>query len=78
MRTRKYAGWIFLSFFLTSLILHSCNKDEFVYEAQPVDVKVVEANGTFKILGSSVFQLPDTFVWGGSPVMIEDKYYLFF
>lgn len=65
--------------FIFSVILFSaCSESEFVYKAQPVDIKVSEKNGTFEVEGSSVFQLPDTFVWGGSPIQIDEKYYLFF
>lgn len=67
-----------LVFIFSVLFFSACSEREFVYRAQPVDIKVTEKNGTCQVEGSSVFQLPDTFVWGGSPIQIDDKYYLFF
>jgi hypothetical protein len=67
-----------LVFIFSVLLFSACSESEFVYKAQPVDIKVSEKNGTFEVEGSSVFQLPDTFVWGGSPIQINQKYYLFF
>ncbi len=43
------------------------------YQPQPVDITVKKVDGTFEVSGSSVFQLPDTFVWGGSPVKIDNR-----
>lgn len=59
-------------------VFHGCNNSEYIFSPQPVDLTVTEKNGTYQVEGSSVFQLPDTFIWGGSPVQNEDKYYLFF
>lgn len=56
----------------------SCSRKPYFYQAQPVDLKVVNENGKIKVSGSSAFQLPDTFVWGGSPINIADKFYLFY
>lgn len=67
-----------LVFIFSVLLFSACSESEFVYKAQPVDIKVTEKSGTFEVEGSSVFQLPDTFVWGGSSIQIDDKYYLFF
>jgi len=67
-----------LAFILSVVLFYACSESEYVYKAQPVDINVSEKNGTFEVEGSSVFQLPDTFVWGGSPVQIDKKYYLFF
>jgi len=69
------------TFFVTILFLFTlfaCTESRYYYQPQPVDVNVVRENGTFKVSGSSVFQLPDTFVWGASPIQIKDKYYAFF
>ena len=56
----------------------SCSEKHYHYQAQPVDLSLLNENGNIKVYGSSAFQLPDTFVWGGSPVKIDNKYYLFF
>ena len=53
-------------------------KPKTVYQAQPVDISVVNENGRLRVSGSSVFQIPDSFVWCGSPIQIKGKYYLFF
>jgi hypothetical protein len=60
------------------LLFYSCSKTTWIYEAQPVDLTVKTIDGKIKVEGSSVFQLPDSFVWCGSPIQIENKYYLFF
>jgi hypothetical protein len=60
------------------VLLLSCNKSMFFYQAQPVDLAVWQENGKIAVSGKSAFQLPDTFVWGGSPVKIENKYHMFF
>jgi hypothetical protein len=59
-------------------ILFSCSKRTWIYQAQPVDLKVKTIDGKIRVEGSSVFQLPDSFVWCGSPIQIDKKYYLFF
>ena len=63
--------------FLFPLIFSSC-RSHYIYQAQPVDLTISDEGGNLKVTGKSVFQLPDTFVWGGSPLRIHDKYYLFF
>ena len=73
MRNLNHA--IFIVFVIS---LFSCNRKSYLYQAQPVDMSVINENGKFKVSGSSVFQIPNTFVWGGSPIKIDDKYYLFF
>ncbi len=60
------------------MILNSCSAPTFYYQAQPVDIQITNENDRIKVTGYSVFQLPDTFVWGGSPVQIKDKVYMFF
>ena len=61
-------------------IIHSAadKKPKTVYQAQSVDISVVNENGRIRVSGSSVFQIADSFVWCGSPIQIKDKYYLFF
>lgn len=66
------------SAWLASLMFFACQKHSFEYKAQPVDVKVIRNNGKISVEGNSVFQIPDSFVWCGSPIQIKDKYYLFF
>jgi hypothetical protein len=68
----------FALFSVVAIFIFSCGRQEFYYEAQPVDLTVINENGKIKVAGSSILQLPDTFVWGGSPIKIEDKFYLFF
>jgi hypothetical protein len=60
------------------LLSISCRPVNFRYEAQPVDIVVENNNDIIRVSGTSLFQLPDTFVWCGSPLMIDDKYYMFF
>ena len=60
------------------IVLASCREPKFIFQPQPVDLAFTQNNNTYQVKGSSVFQLPDTFVWGGSPIKIEDRYYLFF
>lgn len=68
----------FAIFILTLIFASSCRSKIYYFQAQPVDLEVINESGKIKISGSSAFQLPDTFVWGGSPIKIENKYYLFF
>jgi hypothetical protein len=49
-----------------------------VYEAGPVDLVVTRANGKITVEGFSVFQLPERFVWCGSPIRVGDQYHLFY
>ena len=67
-----------LWFFPAFLIMYGCAEPQYYYQAQPVDLSVLNVDGKIVVSGTSAFQLPDTFVWGGSPIQIEDKYYLFF
>ncbi len=60
------------------LLLGSCNESKYYFQAQPLDITVSGLNERIELSGSSVFQLTDTFVWGGSPVQINDKYYMFY
>ena len=78
MKTKKYVRWVLFIPFFASLLFFSCKKNTVVYKAQPVDITVTENNGKYIVEGSSVLQLADTFVWGGSPIQIDDNYYLFF
>ena len=59
-------------------IMISCQKPVYYYQAQPVDLTVISDSGRISVEGSSILQLPDSFVWGGSPIRIKDQYYLFF
>ncbi|MBK6284845.1 MAG: glycoside hydrolase family protein [Draconibacterium sp.] len=54
------------------------SKPVYYYQAQPVDLTVISDSGRISVEGSSILQLPDSFVWGGSPIRIKDQYYLFF
>ena len=74
MKIKSYKVAILLLF----LALVSCQKSVYVFKAQPVDVRVSNENGRIRVSGRSVFQIPDTFVWCGSPIRIKDKYYLFY
>jgi len=56
----------------------SCEKPQYYYQAQPIDLSVINENGKIRVEGSSVLQLRDSFVWCGSPIQIDDKYFLFF
>jgi hypothetical protein len=48
------------------------------YEAGPVDLRVTRTDGKIKVAGFSAFQLPERFVWCGSPIREGDRYYLFY
>uniref|UniRef100_UPI0032163EFD glycoside hydrolase family protein n=1 Tax=uncultured Draconibacterium sp. TaxID=1573823 RepID=UPI0032163EFD len=69
---------LFLAVVVCMITLWSCKDSSYYYQAQAVDLTVSPEGETFSITGASALQLPDTFVWGGSPIKIEDKYYLFF
>lgn len=60
------------------IILASCSESKYIFQPQPVDLTFTQHHNTYEVRGSSVFQLPDTFVWGGSPIKTDDRYYLFF
>jgi hypothetical protein len=68
----------FAVFTIATIFTSACCKKQYYYQAQPIDLSVINENGKIQVSGSSVFQLPESFVWGGSPMRIEDKYYLFF
>lgn len=59
-------------------IFLSCQKPSATYQAQPVDISVTNDNGKIRVQGQSLFQLPDSFVWCGSPIRIKDQYFLFY
>lgn len=69
----KFIFWAVIPF-----ILFSCTRPNYHFEAGPVDLTVSEVNGKPVYSGLSVLTLPDTFVWGASPIKIDDKYYAFF
>ena len=75
MKKRNIAS-IFLA--LTALVFSSCNHSKYYFEAEPVDLLISNENGKTIYSGKSVLHLPDTFVWGASPIHIENKYYAFF
>ena len=67
------------SFVLISLIaIVGCSDSHYYYQPQAVDLAVEPHGETFKVSGSSVLQARDTFVWGGSPIQIDKKYYLMY
>jgi hypothetical protein len=68
----------FLLTLFVSVLFYGCSISEYIYQPQPVDLTAIEKNGTYQVEGSSVFQLADTFVWGGSPIEINEKFYLFY
>jgi hypothetical protein len=74
MKTFKF---IFVGIFLIYVLI-SCQKPVYYYQAQPVDLDIKNENGKIAVSGSSVFQLPDTFVWGASPLKLDNKYYIFY
>jgi hypothetical protein len=65
----------FLFLFVFSV---SCCNYTYFYKASPVDAKIVVRNGHKSLEGPSVFQLRDSFVWCGSPIRMDKKYYLFY
>ncbi len=70
-----------LQFCLCSLIgfqFMSCRSSGYYYKADPINAVLVQSNGNVDLKGPSVFQLPDSFVWCGSPIRIKNKYYMFF
>jgi hypothetical protein len=71
-------GIYFFTIMLLVCFFASCKKPVYYYQAQPINLKVINENGKIRVEGSSVFQLPDSFVWCGSPVQIKDRYFLFF
>ena len=64
--------------FLLTLSNFSCSSVSYIYQTQPVDLKVISENGKVKVEGQSAFQLPDSFVWCGSPIQIGNQYFLFY
>lgn len=72
-------GHIILIFFaLITIFFSSCNSSKYYFEAETVELVISNENGKTIYSGSSVLSLPDTFVWGASPIQIDDKYYAFF
>ena len=67
-----------LIFCLLAVLLVGCKITGCIYQPQPVDLEVYNLNGKIQVKGSSVFQLPDSFVWCGSPLRIKGHYYLFY
>jgi hypothetical protein len=64
---------------LCSMLLSACNREvRWSYQAQPVDISILTADGKTSVSGKSLFQLPDSFVWCGSPIKSDDMYYLFY
>ncbi|MBL7970932.1 MAG: glycoside hydrolase family protein [Prolixibacteraceae bacterium] len=59
-------------------VVVACKSPSYFYEAQPVDLKVIRDSGKISVEGTSVFQLPDSFVWCGSPIRIKDQYFMFY
>lgn len=68
----------FVFFILAVIIAFSCSQQQYYYQAQPINLNVINENGKTNVAGSAVLQFPDTFVWGGSPIKICEKYYMFF
>lgn len=68
---------VFLCGLFMSVVV-ACKSPSYFYEAQPVDLKVIRDSGKISVEGTSVFQLPDSFVWCGSPVRIKDQYFMFY
>jgi hypothetical protein len=67
-----------LIFLILALFQNSCQQPRYYYQAQSVDISVTNRNGRISVTGPSVFSLPDSFVWCGSPIKIQDRYYLFY
>ena len=63
---------------LIAILFSDCHESVKGYQALPVDIVVVKEHGKVRVSGASVFQLPDSFVWCGSPIRIKDQYYLFY
>lgn len=63
---------------LVMLIFGSCQKSVYYFQAQPIDLKVINDSGIIYVKGSAVLQARDSFVWGASPIKINEKYYLFY
>lgn len=57
-------------------LITSCSKQTYSHTACLIDAKVVKENGKINLVGPSVFQLPDSFFWCGTPIRIKDKYLL--
>lgn len=52
---------------------------EYIYEASPVDITVVNKGGSKVPRGSSSFKVDNHFVWGGSVIQAEDgNYYMIY
>ena len=69
--------WV-LFFCMLAVLFVGCKNTSCIYQPQSVDLEVFSLNGRVQVKGSSVFQLPDSFVWCGSPLRIKDHYFLFY
>jgi len=73
---------LFAVFFLVNACIGFSQKktDQSIttYRAKAVDLTIKKENGKVTVSGSSVFQIPNTFVWCGSPIKIKNKYYMFY
>lgn len=65
-------------FLLVALLLASCSSSTYFYKAGAIDATLIKKDGKARLEGPSVFQLPDSFVWCGSPIRINKKFYLFY
>lgn len=64
---------------LTSCVGEKTTLGEYVFEAQPIDLKIDSVADGYKVEGMSAFQLPGHFVWGASVTEAEDgKYYMIY
>ena len=73
MKTHLINVWVGLC------LLSACSSSpkNKVYVPQPVDLEVTKVNGESTVTGSSAFQVPDHFVWGGSVEKGKNgKYYM--
>ncbi|WP_303186779.1 glycoside hydrolase family protein [Phocaeicola coprocola] len=64
---------------LASCVGEKTTLGEYVFEAQPIDLKIDSVADGYRVEGLSVFQLPGHFVWGASVTEAEDgKYYMIY
>lgn len=64
---------------LTSCVGEKTTLGEYVFEAQPIDLRIDSVADGYRVEGLSVFQLPGHFVWGASVTEAEDgKYYMIY
>ena len=70
----KYVVFIIILFYACDTV-----KREKVYEAEKVDVNIMDIDGVKMVTGNNCFTLKDHFIWCGSVIKGEDdKYYLFY